>query len=467
MNTPLIPEEDWIFDAKAALNWLIEEIGADNWTVRRKNLIEYFTQVKILELGEGLGDESKLVNGFKPIAVYDDWLGWYMYLIESIGTRPYCDDPFQSARIYPFFAAIGKNLKVLNMIPGLDARKRSLVNEKQNQPDSTLYELLVAAAYQREGWSVEFLQESKSGKMPDLKITKGNRYFYVECKRLAKINSYAEDERQLWQSMSKHLSNDLHLANVSGTLDIKFFVGLETLPETFLKEKAISAFREQGVERSFVRSWPELEIRYCPLDISKINEVLERSSTRAASPNFIAMFWGDYDMHGQYTNAASFTKYEIVNEEDELSILNYFVAGVSWAVAYKWTCVSENSIDKKAKDVKKLLSKAVSQIPDNEPGIVHIGYETVSGPYVETIRHEKIKKTVKTFDYGEKRIENIIFNSIQPLVDLGRWECAETPIFFAKKTTVLQDLMLLAPANIEQSNETHWQQDIETMKKKE
>lgn len=37
------------------------------------------------------------------IAFHEDWIGWYLYIIESIFERPVVDEIAQGSRIYPFF----------------------------------------------------------------------------------------------------------------------------------------------------------------------------------------------------------------------------------------------------------------------------------------------------------------------------------------------------------------------------
>lgn len=65
---------------------------------------------------------------FEPIALYSDWVSWYMYLVEAFFERPGCDDPSQSARVYPFFATIGANIVALKKMKGIENHLKSLIN---------------------------------------------------------------------------------------------------------------------------------------------------------------------------------------------------------------------------------------------------------------------------------------------------------------------------------------------------
>src|SRR3970282_2889290 len=99
--------DEWIHFAKQGLDWLIKKMGQEEWYRRRQNVTDYFHQIKIINQRKGGIHQGNLSNEFSPIAVYNDWMSWYMYLMESVFERQGCDDPFQSSRIYPFFVTIG------------------------------------------------------------------------------------------------------------------------------------------------------------------------------------------------------------------------------------------------------------------------------------------------------------------------------------------------------------------------
>ena len=147
--------------------------------------------------------------------------------------------------------------------------------------------------------------------------------------------------------------------------------------------------------------------------------------------------------------------------DDGLHVLNRFVHKIHEAYSAKWECIAESSLNRKAKDVKKMLSKAVSQIPDNRAGIIHIGYETVMGPAVELRRHQKTKETVQGFRFEKKNIEAVYCHAIQPLCKLDSWECAETTLDFEKHPgLILSEYLLLDGRGATKRNSTHWEEDI-------
>lgn len=205
----------------------------------------------------------------------------------------------------------------------------------------------------------------------------------------------------------------------------------------------------------------QIEFKAKKIDIPAINERLDKLGVRANSPQMVHLITDEYDMHGNYTQLISPSEIVAVGPDDSLHVLNRFYYGIHAAYSAKWECVADSSIDKKAKDVKKTLSKAVSQIPPHGEGIIHIGYETVMGPAVEFKRHEKTIDTVSNFNFSEKSIEAVYCHAIQPLCKIGEWECAETTIFFEKHPRKLfSERLLLDPQETIVRNSTHWMEDV-------
>jgi hypothetical protein len=455
--------DEWIIAAKAALSWFIEIMGVEEWHRRRLKVVDYFNTLDGSVYDEDtVQNTEEIAKLFRPIAVYSDWMSWYMYLVDSLVDRPTCDDPAQSARIYPFFAAIGRNIDALKRTEGIDKRLKSLLNYRQNKPDDTLFELVVAACYIRNGWSVRFLEERPGqGKTPDLEVTRGDETYPVECKRLAKINEYAERERQEWQKRWKPLANAMLSNGLQVHVEVTFKVPVECLPIDILA-KTFNEYMTSGrLKDSTLLSTAELDFEVRRIDMQRVSKHLAANCVRRNSPQMIELITGSYESAGSYTQLLSESEIVTVGKEDGLHVLNHFVGGLHTAFSAKWECIAEESIDQKAKSVTKALSKAVSQMSDGVPGIIHIGYETVNGPLVEFKRHEKIKDTVQFFDYGAKIIESVYCHAIQPLTKVNEWECAETTIYFEQEHGhILKENLLLDPPGLEARDTTHWQEDF-------
>jgi hypothetical protein len=451
----------WVLEAKKALQWFISIMGPDEWDRRRLGVVKYFNDQKESHRPMPVEIKPEDVKDFSPIAVYSDWIAWYMYLIESIFLRLGCDDPFQSNRIYPFFATIGRQLDGLTKMVGVEERMKAILHESRNQPDSGLYELCVAALYQRNGWQVKFLIEEKNKKTPDLLITRGKEIFWVECKRLAKVTNYAEAERKEWQLRSFHLFRTMFLKGINASVDITFKVPIETTDPTILGATIYHYVDSGMINTSKILEHEQITFKATKLDLDHLNKKLKNEgSIRPNSPNMLEFLIGEYDIHGSYAIYLQPSLLEVVNPEDPLYILNEFYAELRTAAVVKWRCTAEESINRKAKDIKKILSKAIKQIPEDGNGIVHICYETVLGPTVELRRHAKIQETINSFEFKGPNIEAIYCNAIQPLAKVDGFDWAETTIYFEQQNTVvLANSLLFDVPGTTYHEESHWEED--------
>lgn len=455
--------EEWIVSTKIALKWFIEHMGVEEWDRRRNGVVDYFNRLNSNVYDEDIVQNSEIDKLFQPIAVYDDWMSWYMYLVESLVDRPTCDDPFQSARIYPFFATIGRNIDALKNIPGIEARIKDMLSERQNKPDDTLFELVVAVCYLRNGWAVRCIDTRPGGgKTPDFEVCRPGEKFFVECKRLAKINEYSENERKEWQKRWRPLANAMLHFGLPVHVDVIFKVPVENVPVDILA-KTYEAYVMSGrLNDGGTLSTVELDFKVNRIDMNRISKHLSENRVRKNSPFMIELITGNYDPHGSYTQLLSEFDTVTVGKDDGLHVLNQFVGGLHTVYSAKWECIADSSIDQKAKSVTKVLSKAISQIPDGETGVIHIGYETVNGTLVEFKRHEKIRDTVQSFNYGSKKIESVYCHALQPLSKINEFECAETTIYFEQKRRhILKDNLLLDAPGTESRDSTHWLEDLQ------
>jgi len=452
--------DEWIHFAKQGLDWLIKKMGCEEWYRRRQNVADYFHQVKILNQTKESIEQGDLSNEFSPIAIYNDWMSWYMYLVESVFERQGCDDPFQSSRIYPFFVTIGRDIDALESMKGIEDKLKIMFNEKQNKPDSTLYELAVALLYHRNGWYVEFLPESIQNKTPDLQITKNSDKYWVECKRVAKVNDYAEKERLEWQKRLFHLMNAMQMVGRPAFSEVIFKVPIDQVKEHVLASAYLHYITCGFLEDNSFFSTEEIDFRISWLNLEAINEELKGSSVKPNSPFMIKLITGDYHMDGNYSLALKPSLIESVNPDNKLYVLNDFYGGVHSAYAAKWDCIAEESTDRKANNLRRKLIDAVEQIPQEGKGIIHIGYETVTGSEVEIRREEKIKKMINEFDFRSKNIVSLYFNSMQFLTDVNLIDWEETTIRYEQfPDAILKDLLLFDVPDTKASDAVHWKKD--------
>lgn len=453
----------WLQDAKRCLECFIEIMGEAEWHKRRKEIVDYFNAIEVPSARPpSLTDKPNDI--YRPYARYTDWIAWYMYLVENQGIRPACDEPHQSARILPVFASLGSQMESLRKVKGVQSRFEELLISKNNQADSTLFELLVAACYCKNGWSVEFLRESKAGKTPDMFVNRGNDSFYVECKRMSKITDYSEIERQEWLKRWRNLVVPLSIVLPPVHFDVTFHIEVAKTDPNILADIFSSVGGLKG-KSEFYSNQGGVTMIARPIDMQRITNHFNQYDVRMHSPQMIQLLAGSYSPLKGYTHRIVPTGFVKIGPNDGLHCCNTFLDGIAHACSAEWKCIAQESFLKKAKDIKKNFSKATSQIPDNCPGIVHVGYETLEARMVEFLRQERISRSLADFDCGSKSIELLYIHALQCLPGIVEsFECAETTLIFKPSLrvdpeTVLPNDFLLEQDSTQSSENTHWYQD--------
>ena len=103
------------------------------------------------------------------------------------------------------------------MVKGLDRKLDELVRDYRQEPDGVLFEVLVALAYAEAGWEVTLIHEGP-GKSPDMRVRRGAREFFVECKRLARRPSTLSPRGMpSFASGTREASADCRTASGSGS----------------------------------------------------------------------------------------------------------------------------------------------------------------------------------------------------------------------------------------------------------
>jgi hypothetical protein len=149
--------------------------------------------------------------------------------------------PEEAARITPLLKRLGADLAILRGIPGAEERAGRLLTERRTSMDAGVYELLVALAWRRDGWTVEFVPEQRGGAAtPDFLASKPNRRWAVECKRLDR-STYAVNEVAQGGRLANPVHDLLRQAGPSLVLEAVYNVELQDVPDGYLVERVREA----------------------------------------------------------------------------------------------------------------------------------------------------------------------------------------------------------------------------------
>ncbi|ARX08040.1 hypothetical protein R4U62_002646 [Proteus mirabilis] len=451
---------DFYINIKNCFNWFKNHMGDTEWNTRKKSLINYF---KTMEEGFFKFNNSKDSSENRMIYHYD-LITWYMYLADIYLDSLVENEPNQSARILPILAEIGRMINELKNCNGIDIKLNDLLIKKSNQPDTLLFELLVACCYIRNGWNVKFIPETPKEKTPDLLIRKNDSHYFVECKRLNKVTDYSEKERNEWLKHWKYISPTMLNFNESLILDIVFLNEVEKVKTTDICNSLSNLINNFSKDRNIkYLSHTDFILKINIIDISKIKLHLDDNNVKIPSPLIFSLIDPDYSTDANYTFIGDITLCKLYEKDDhdkENRVLNTFLDSVRKIACAKWECISNISLDKKARDIKNLLSKATEQAPEDATTIIHLGYETLHGPTIEKIREQKIKATISKFDFGTKEIGIIYLHALQAICPPNeKFDFVETTQWLAKdqyKDIILADDLLINFSDSNKQNKTHW-----------
>lgn len=444
---------------KKAFTWFVDFIGQEEWEERKKKVIKYFKEMNE-SIYQKMDDEA-VKSGKNRIAVYEDWISWYMYLAEAEIDKPQVSAPNQSSRVFPFFAMIGDYRSDLEAINGIDGKLEDLLTKNINQPDSFLFEMVVAICYVRNGWEVEFIPETRAHKTPDLLVKKGEETYYVECKRLGKVTEYSEKERNEWLKRWQLLVPTFFNYPDSTFIEVTFKREIAKTVPSLLTKAFWDMAKCGAISQGFCVENEEIKVCARHIDMKKVEAHFEKWMVKYPSAQLYDLFDDEYIPHGSYTISGEIKLVEVGEEGD---VINIFADKVGKVFCARWQCIADESVDKKAKDVKKLLSKAAKQAPNDFQTVIHIGYETLHGPEIEFVRDHKITKLISEFEFGKQSVASVFCHSFQPRhFPDGNWDFAETTRYYGIKTNpeeILEKNLLMQRDGVKTSNDSHWMQDM-------
>jgi hypothetical protein len=376
--------------------------------------------------------------------------GWYLFLADAFLDHVWNYEPMFGSRVVPVFAAIGRNLELLGSVDGLTKRAKRLVGPERRQPNGGIFELLVAAAYRRAGGDVAFRDEEPGvSKTHDMDVKLAGHKLAIECKRM-ETSDYGERERarmrQLWAPASD-LAQSLERSTFS---NVNFAVPVFDVPDKYLSDR-VSEWLTSGLP-SF--RWTDTISQGVvgELDLEPLRKVLEMDEVLVDGTRLLEILTGRYRRHANYLQTMRIRK----------GMSPRYLAGCDLAILLQWQALAPASVDGKARDVLRKLAEANEQLPADEPGIVHIGFEAVEGDIVERARYDKILESTGNFDPRGKPLRYVYCHYFVPeSPPNGAWAFDET-VQWQRITGIdrrpLHRPFLVLPGDAQDRVGPHWQE---------
>jgi hypothetical protein len=426
-------------DLRRGVEYFKSLMTAEAWESRRAAIARRFYQMLISEAADPDG-KGKFFDD-------RDLFGWYLFLGESFTDHPWNYEVTHGCRVIPIIAAIGRELDRLTEIDGFRDRAVRLIGAAKSQPNGPLFEMLVAAAYARAGANVSFHKEDAGGgKSHDLDVELNRKRWAVECKRM-EPGEYGEGERQRIRDLWKLPGLLLVREERNVIVDIDFKIELADVPDPYLLGR-VQKFLGRGLS---LHMWSDSVARGSidNLDIRPIQEALTESYLLHPSPQYTKL------LTGSYARAESMLSLQRIKYASN----PHYIDEMDLAVVARWSSLSQNAVEKKARDVLKRLSEANDQLPDNVSGVIHIGFEALGSDEIERRRYEKILDSVRDFGRGKSKLEVVYCHYFAPDPSPpGIWAIDETVQWFgvSAKGRPLQNGKLL-PSDDAGREGVHWE----------
>jgi hypothetical protein len=376
----------------AAIDWLTSFTDSRDWSRRMDGVRRDFEE----------GQQAWAAGERRLLFDPKDGIAWYVFQASAYAAvRQDWFEP-EAFRITPVFRRLGQLMPELKMVTGIEDRVSHLMNAGKSQADDNLFELLVAGAYQCRSWNAEFAQARPGiAQTHDLTVSSGRRRWAVECKRVNR-SGYEAAEYEHGLRLAKPVHKICREKSCSLVIEVIYDVQLSEVGDTHLAER-VEAFLDDPRRGAWSDPLSRGQVRH--VDWRLAREVLEHDDVFFGSSRMVELLVGTYEPDVDHDVAADWTP----APERPLH-----ATAVSRASVVSWRSASMEAARRKARHFKSIVAKAEKQLPDDCPGVVHVGYEARDGNSVDDLRHWLNSAEMKTFAPNGSRLRWVYGNYLSP-----------------------------------------------------
>lgn len=378
---------DWI-SPRMGLDWKDQNIvNAINWLISKINFKDQQNRWERVEaiFNEGLsqikrGEQAKFFDS-------EDMIFWYIFQAKAYAQNRHQWYEPEAFRIVPIFNLLGGFVDYFNEISGANDRAYELMTTKRKKPDDTIFELLIAGMYKREGISeVSFISE-KPGvtKTPDLLLKSERGVYEVECKRVNRTNYEKEEEIKI-DLLMRFFYESCKKRGVSLFMELDLNKEVSSIDKNYILEK-LDLYFDAGTSIKWSDNFSKGKIG--EIDRSLINRVLSSDDVFYGSSRMVQLLLGAFDsdyihhMDADWTPSQNFP---------------LFATELGWCCVFSWKNTSEESQKRRARHFKSILGRASEQFSRNAPGVIHIGCESIQGNSVQEKRRGLNLQVLRDFN---------------------------------------------------------------------
>ena len=202
-----------------ALNYFISHLDSNLiWD----DVISCFYDLMHRETQNYISNRKEKIYSFEVGKYPSNNFHWYMFLVHLYINDRMTYPENEGRKIFSFFETIGVYLKDIDKIDNIDSKINLLVNKKKYNPDTIMFEIIVALYYIRNSFDIVKFIPTNSDKTPDLFLKKNGIEFYCECKTYTSDSAYWSEEYKQITVMLKRLFNLSYKQNKCVIFEINF-----------------------------------------------------------------------------------------------------------------------------------------------------------------------------------------------------------------------------------------------------
>ena len=362
------------------LSWFEVHVDANGWAKRLASTRARFEKAR----------ERWTQDDSEPVHDGSDLMAWYAFQARAFACPEERHNYFEPEgfRVAPIFSRLAQVRSELEHVGEIGERIRELMAPNNAQPDTDLFELLVAAAYRRCGWRTVGFTNRQPGvaTTEDLVVAHGRRKYAVECKRVQNSQYEREEIAQV-----ERLAEPVHtLARRTGRwLSVSVVFGDEPrdLPDDFLLRAVEECLSTGLVGDRWDNGGSTAMVQN--IDPRPLRAVLMHDNVLYRSSRMVELLTGHYISGVEYSLRADWRP-----AQDRV----FYAADVSHASVVAWRVRAPAAVAVKSKHFRAIVGRAADQLPGDLPGVVHVGYESVGNNAMDRHRHEANAFQMHRFD---------------------------------------------------------------------
>ncbi len=294
-------------------------------------------------------------------------------------------DHFAGALLVPAMVQLARQGHYIRQVGGeRDERLRNLWAGPGGKVDSTIFELLTAAACVEMGRAVDFLPATDK-KSPDMRCHDPFP-LVIECKRQESISKYEASEEAVTRGLFLALREAARKKGLCGTFHLTLSVEASEIDINDVVTKLVSQRLAPHPDRNLTYPWGVTALTTQPSFVDL------PFGTRIYSPNMLSFLFGwstDLPDWDGICCSVDVGGEPVVDE-------------VRQPIALLWKNVSPNALKKRTWAPTNLFGSASLQVPAGEFGIIYVSYLEGARPEVADMRVKAFSDRIQEFEHSAK-----------------------------------------------------------------